>query len=47
MNEGMWSIGRMMLTRENQSIRRNPVSVPHTHYESYMDWPGIEPRPPQ
>jgi len=32
---------------KRKSIHRNPVSVPLTHYETYMDWPGIEPRPPQ
>lgn len=46
MNEGVWSIGRMMLTREKVFVE-TLSSVPLTHYETYMDWPGIEPRPPQ
>ena len=39
------SIGRMILTGENQSIRGKKSMCLSVHHKSHMDWPGTEPVP--
>jgi hypothetical protein len=39
-----WSIGGMILTRENRSTGgKKSVPVPFNHHKSHLEWPRIEP----
>jgi len=37
----------MILTEENEVLGEKLIQCHLVHQKSYMDWPGLEPRPPR